>query len=98
MPRITLSLLLLLAGLGLALAGCEQKGPWYDACSSLCSELAGHCELPGYEGSGACIPNCEEELDEYGSDGDDLLDCYEDAGCSTMDLIECKRLAQTDSL
>ena len=91
-------LLLLLAGMVLVAAGCEQQGPYHDSCSSLCAELAGHCELPGYEGSGACVPNCEEELEDIGGDGDDLLECYEDAGCSTVDLIACKRLAQSGDL
>lgn len=96
--RRAAALLLLLAGGALVALGCEQAGPYHEACSSLCSELAGHCELPGYEGSGACVPNCEEEIEAFGSDGDDLLECYEDAGCSTIDLIACKRLAETDNL
>lgn len=81
----------------LALAACGSSGPYADACAELCSTLALDCELPGYEGSGSCAANCELEL-EAEPDGDALLRCYQDAGCSTVELIECKRLSEMGRL
>ena len=92
-----LALALLVLSLPLALAACSESGPYTDACSDLCQTLAIDCELPGYEGSGSCVANCELEL-ETEPDGDALLACYQEAGCSTVDLIECKRLSEMDRL
>ena len=83
--------------LPLGVVACSNGGPYTEACSDLCQTLAIDCELPGYEGSGSCVANCELEL-ETEPDGDALLQCYQDAECSTVDLIECKRLSEGDRL
>ncbi len=87
----------LLAVLGLLAAACDRGGPYRAACTELCSALAGECELPGYSGAAACIPSCEEEMDDA-DDPEDLLDCYGDAGCAVEALIECKRLSDAERL
>ena len=82
---------------GWLLAACgPELSPYHEDCVELCGVLVGECELPGYQSS-SCVPNCEQELD--GPDGgNDLLSCYRDAGCSTIELIACKRLAESDRL
>ncbi len=90
-------LALFVLSIPLAVAACGESGPYADACADLCHTLAIDCELPGYEGSGSCTANCELEL-ETEPDGDALLACYQGAGCSTVELIECKRLSEMDRL
>jgi len=94
---LALSIVAMPLALGATLAACGDDGPHADACSDLCQTLAMDCQLPGYEGSGSCVANCELEL-ETEPDGDAQLQCYQDAGCSTVELIGCKRLSEMDRL
>ena len=87
----------LLGALGLLAVACDDGGPYRAACTDLCTVLAGECELPGYAGAAACIPSCEGEMGDA-DDPEDLLDCYDDAGCSVEALVECKRLSDADRL
>lgn len=95
-PRIAI-IASLFGALGLLAAACDNGGPYRGACTDLCTVLAGECELPGYAGAAACIPSCEEEMGDA-DDPEDLLDCYDDAGCSVEALIECKRMSDADRL
>jgi hypothetical protein len=93
---VTIWLASAVAVLSLGLAGCEQPSVFNEDCVALCDVLVVDCELPGYQDS-SCVPNCEQELEQLG-DAEDLLGCYEDAGCSVVELIECRRLQEADRL
>jgi len=94
---IAAAAILSLGLLGWLVTACgDEVSPFHEDCVDLCNVLVGECELPGYQSS-SCVPNCEAEL-EGPLGGRDLLDCYTAAGCSTADLIECKRLAESDLL
>ena len=80
-----------LAASGVLLVACNPRSVYHDACDELCVTLSLDCELPGYTGEVACTANCEEEMDDADEPWE-LLDCYDDAGCSVVELIECKRL------
>ena len=96
MRRTITTTLLLTAALPLLLTACNEVSPYNEACTALCEELVVDCELPGYQDS-SCVPNCEAALGVVG-EPDALLDCYEGAGCSVVDLIECRRLEEADRL
>ena len=98
--RATSSAAVAVIALGLCgwlLTACgPEVSAYHEDCVDLCGVLVGECELPGYQSS-SCVPNCEKELDGPGG-GHALLSCYRDAACSTIALIECKRLAESDRL